>query len=130
LSDTDGMAFPDQVSDAVVAVCEEAKMNSGDVILHFHDTYGRALANVSAGLDAGVRAFDASAGGLGGCPFCPGASGNVATEDLVDFVEGLGFVTGIDMEKLLDAATFARRFCSRPYEGHLLKARRPTHFIK
>lgn len=130
LSDTDGMAFPDQVSDAVAAVREDAKINSGDLVLHFHDTYGRALANVSAGLDAGVRSYDASVGGLGGCPFCPGASGNVATEDLVAFVEGLGFVTGIDMEKLLDAAEFARRFCSRPYEGHLLKALRPAHFTK
>lgn len=130
LSDTDGMAFPDQVSDAVAAVREDAKINSGDLVLHFHDTYGRALANVSAGLDAGVRSYDASVGGLGGCPFCPGASGNVATEDLVAFVGGLGFVTGIDMEKLLDAAEFARRFCSRPYEGHLLKALRPAHFTK
>jgi hydroxymethylglutaryl-CoA lyase len=125
LSDTDGMAFPDQVSDAVAAVTEDSKIGSGDLVLHFHDTYGRALANVLAGLDAGVRAFDASVGGLGGCPFCPGASGNVATEDLVAFVEGLGFTTGIGMEKLLDAAQFARAFTSRPYKGHLLKALRP-----
>jgi hydroxymethylglutaryl-CoA lyase len=126
LSDTDGMAFPDQVSDAVAAVTEDSKIGSSDLVLHFHDTYGRALANVLAGLDAGVRAFDASVGGLGGCPFCPGASGNVATEDLVAFVEGLGFTTGIDMERLLDAAQFARGFTSRPYEGHLLKALRPN----
>jgi len=125
LSDTDGMAFPDQVSDAVAAVREEARIDSSDLILHFHDTYGRALANVLAGLESGVRAFDASVGGLGGCPFCPGASGNVATEDLVAFLDGLGFATGIDLEKLLDAAEFARGFCSRPYEGHLLKALRP-----
>jgi hydroxymethylglutaryl-CoA lyase len=126
LSDTDGMAFPDQVGDAVAAVQEEAKVSPRDLVLHFHDTYGRALANVLAGLDAGVRAFDASVGGLGGCPFCPGASGNLATEDLVAFLEGLGFSTGIDMEKLLDAAEFARRFSSRPYEGHLLRALRPA----
>jgi hydroxymethylglutaryl-CoA lyase len=125
LSDTDGMAFPGQVSDTVAAVTEDPKIDSSDLVLHFHDTYGRALANVLAGLDAGVRSFDASVGGLGGCPFCPGASGNVTTEDLVAFVEGLGFSTGIDMEKLLDAAQFARGFTSRPYEGHLLKALRP-----
>ncbi len=125
LSDTDGMAFPDQVSEAVAAVREEAQIGTEDLILHFHDTYGRALANVLAGIDAGVRAFDASVGGLGGCPFCPGASGNVATEDLVAFLEGLGFATGLDMQKLLDAAEFARGFSSRAYEGHLLKALRP-----
>jgi len=126
LSDTDGMAFPDQVTEAVAAVRDQAKIDSHDIVLHFHDTYGRALANVLAGLDAGVRAFDASVGGLGGCPFCPGASGNVATEDLVAFLEGLGFATGVSMDRLLDAAEFARRFCSRPYEGHLLKALRPS----
>ena len=127
LSDTDGMAFPDQVSETVTAVRNEAKVDSSDLVLHFHDTYGRALANVLSGLHSGVRAFDASVGGLGGCPFCPGASGNVATEDLVALLEGLGFTTGINMEKLLDAAEFARRFCSRPYEGHLLKALRHAH---
>jgi hydroxymethylglutaryl-CoA lyase len=126
LSDTDGMAFPDQVTEAIIAVRDEAKVNSSDLILHFHDTYGRALANVLEGLDRGVRAFDASVGGLGGCPFCPGASGNVATEDIVAFLEGLGFTTGIDIERLLDAAAFARRFSSRPYDGHLLKALRDS----
>jgi hydroxymethylglutaryl-CoA lyase len=126
LSDTDGMAFPDQVSETVIAVRNEAKVDSSDLVLHFHDTYGRALANVLSGLNSGVRAFDASVGGLGGCPFCPGASGNVATEDLVALLEGLGFTTGINMEKVLDAAEFALRFCSRPYEGHLLKALRHT----
>jgi hydroxymethylglutaryl-CoA lyase len=126
LSDTDGMAFPDQVSETVIAVREEAKIDSSDLVLHFHDTYGRALANVLSGLNSGVRAFDASVGGLGGCPFCPGASGNVATEDLVALLDGLGFTTGINMEKLLETAEFARQFCSRPYEGHLLKTLRRT----
>jgi hydroxymethylglutaryl-CoA lyase len=122
--DTDGMAFPDQVKETVGRLLSELKMNGQDLVLHFHDTYGRGLANTLAGLEAGVREFDASTAGLGGCPYCPGASGNLATEDLVDFLEGMGYETGIDMEKLLDAAEFACRFSSRPYQGHLLRARR------
>lgn len=125
LSDTDGMAFPDQVKDGVKAVCEEVKLSPGEMILHFHDTYGRALSNAYAGLEVGVRTFDASVGGLGGCPYCPGASGNVATEDLVSLVDGLGYTTGISMDKLLDAAEVAIHYSSRPYEGHLLRALRP-----
>jgi hydroxymethylglutaryl-CoA lyase len=122
--DTDGMAFPDQVKETIGLLRAELRMKPEDLILHFHDTYGRGLANTLAGLEAGVREFDASTAGLGGCPYCPGASGNLATEDLVDFLHGMGFETGIDLEKLLDAAEFACRFSSRPYQGHLLRARR------
>jgi hydroxymethylglutaryl-CoA lyase len=122
------MAFPDQVRDVLAGVREEANMTSNDLILHLHDTYGRALANALAGLEAGVRTFDASVGGIGGCPFCPGASGNLATEDLVAFLEGLNFATGIDMERLLDAAELAVDYSSRPYDGHLLRAHRPWGF--
>jgi hydroxymethylglutaryl-CoA lyase len=122
--DTDGMAFPDQVRETIALLRSELKMNPADLVLHFHDTYGRGLANTLAGLEAGVREFDSATAGLGGCPYCPGASGNLATEDLVDFLEGMGYHTGIDLEKLLDAAEFACRFSSRPYQGHLLRARR------
>ncbi len=124
ICDTDGMAFPDQVKETVGRLQSELKMNSSDLVLHFHDTYGRGLANTLAGLETGVRVFDSCTAGLGGCPYCPGASGNLATEDLVDFLEGMGYDTGIDLEKLLDAAEFACRFSSRPYHGHLLRARR------
>jgi hydroxymethylglutaryl-CoA lyase len=124
ICDTDGMAFPDQVKETVDLLVSELKMNPADLVLHFHDTYGRGLANTLAGLEAGVREFDSATAGLGGCPYCPGASGNLATEDLVDFLEGMGYETGIDLEKLLDAAEFACRFSSRPYQGHLLRARR------
>jgi hydroxymethylglutaryl-CoA lyase len=122
--DTDGMAFPDQVKETVGRLVSELKMSAGDLVLHFHDTYGRGLSNTLAGLECGVREFDASTAGLGGCPYCPGASGNLASEDLVDFLEGMGYDTGIDLEKLLDAAEFACRFSSRPYQGHLLRTRR------
>jgi hydroxymethylglutaryl-CoA lyase len=124
ICDTDGMAFPDQVKEAIGALLSELKMRPGDIVLHFHDTYGRGLANTLAGLELGIREFDSCTAGLGGCPYCPGASGNLATEDLVDFLEGMGYDTGIDLEKLLDAAEYACRFSSRPYQGHLLRARR------
>jgi hydroxymethylglutaryl-CoA lyase len=124
LCDTDGMAFPNQVKETVGALLTELKMRSEDLVLHFHDTYGRGLANTLAGLELGIREFDSCTAGLGGCPYCPGASGNLATEDLVDFLEGMGYDSGIDLEKLLDAAEFACRFSSRPYQGHLLRARR------
>jgi hydroxymethylglutaryl-CoA lyase len=124
IADTDGMAFPDQVTEAVAALQDELNLRPRDIALHFHDTYGRGLCNAFAGLQAGVREFDATTGGLGGCPYCPGASGNLATEDLVAFLHGMGFDTGIDLEKLLDAAEFAIQFSSRPYQGHLLRALR------
>jgi hydroxymethylglutaryl-CoA lyase len=124
ICDTDGMAFPDQVKEIVGRLISELKLKPEEIVLHFHDTYGRGLANTLAGLEVGVREFDASTAGLGGCPYCPGASGNLATEDLVDFLEGMGFNTGINLDKLLDAAEFASRFSSRPYQGHLLRARR------
>lgn len=125
LDDTDGMAFPDQVLAAVKTVQERCGVDPADLILHLHDTYGRGLTNAMVGLEAGVRAFDVSVGGLGGCPFSPGSSGNLATEDLVALLSGLGYSTGIDMEKLLDAAQFAGGLSSRQYQGHLLRVRRP-----
>ena len=124
LCDTDGMAFPDQITEALVLLKDELHLAPSELALHFHDTYGRALANTLAGLQEGVREFDATTTGLGGCPYSPGASGNVATEDLVAFLDGMGYETGIDLEKLLDAAEFASRFSSRPYQGHLLRAKR------
>jgi hydroxymethylglutaryl-CoA lyase len=127
LCDTDGMAFPNQISQAIEILKDEMKLDPiEDLSLHFHDTYGRGLANTLAGLNAGIREFDATVAGLGGCPYCPGASGNLATEDLVAMLHGLGYDTGIDFEKLLDAAEFAQQFSSRPYSGHLLRSRSGT----
>lgn len=123
LCDSDGKAFPDQVRNALTFLSRELHLQPTDLALHFHDTYGRGLANTLVGLEQGIREFDATTAGLGGCPYCPGASGNLATEDLVDFLQGLGYETGVQMDKLLDAAEFALRFSSRPYQGHLLRAR-------
>lgn len=126
LADTDGMAFPSQVTAAIGALREQLGISPGDLALHVHDTYGRGLANVFAALQDGVREFDSTTAGLGGCPYCPGASGNLATEDLVALLNGMGYETGIDIEKLLDAAEFATALSSRPYQAHILRARRPA----
>ena len=124
--DTDGMAYPGQVREAVTLLQKEVMPDLSQLGLHFHDTYGRGLANVLVALELGVRNFDSTTGGLGGCPYCPGASGNLATEDLVAFLHGMGYETGVDMDKLLDAAELAITFSSRPYQGRLLRAMRPT----
>jgi hydroxymethylglutaryl-CoA lyase len=90
--------------------------------LHMHDTRGTALANVLAGLDLGVTTFDASIGGLGGCPYAPGASGNLATEDLVYMLAGMGFETGIDFDRLIAAGALAQRLVGRRLPGKTLQA--------
>ena len=104
VSDTIGIAHPGQVPIVVDAVATHVPV--GKIALHFHDTRGTALANVLAALDAGVTTFDSSAGGLGGCPYAPGATGNLATEDLLYMLDGLGVATGIDMNRLLEASAF------------------------
>jgi hydroxymethylglutaryl-CoA lyase len=104
LCDTLGIANPKQVYEWVGTVLRE--FPSIECGLHFHDTYGRGLANVLAGLEAGVTRFDSSIGGLGGCPFAPGASGNICTEDMVAMLDGTGVNTGIDVGGLLEASDF------------------------
>jgi hydroxymethylglutaryl-CoA lyase len=104
VSDTIGIAHPGQVPQVVNAVAERVPLDR--IALHFHDTRGIALANVMAALRLGVTTFDASAGGLGGCPYAPGATGNLATEDLVYMLDGLGIETGVNLAKLLDASAF------------------------
>jgi hydroxymethylglutaryl-CoA lyase len=121
LGDTIGVGHPGQVRALVAAVAGEAPLEF--VALHFHDTYGRALANVAAGYEAGVRTFDASLGGLGGCPYAPGASGNVATEDLVALFESEGVATGVDIGRLADAAAWIERdVLKRPLPGRAFRA--------
>jgi hydroxymethylglutaryl-CoA lyase len=104
VSDTIGIAHPGQVPAVVGPVIDRA--GADRVALHFHDTRGTALANVMAALPLGVRTFDASAGGLGGCPYAPGAAGNLATDDLVYMLNGLGLDTGVSIEKLSEASAF------------------------
>jgi len=103
--DTIGVAVPDQVR-RLADVAEAAHIPVERTAFHFHDTRGTALANVAAGLTAGIRCFDASAGGAGGCPYAPGASGNLATEDLVYFLDASGWEHGASLEGVLAAARF------------------------
>ena len=105
LGDTIGVAVPSQVTD-VLGRTREAGIPIERIALHMHDTRGTALANVVEGLREGVRVFDSSAGGLGGCPYAPGAAGNLATEDLLYLLHGMGWETGVDLEKV-SAATQA-----------------------
>jgi hydroxymethylglutaryl-CoA lyase len=87
------------------------------IALHMHDTRGTALANILVGLELGIRDFDASVGGLGGCPYAPGAAGNCATEDLVYMLHGMGIGTGIDLERLVEAGKVAESLVGRKLPG-------------
>src|SRR2546429_9132684 len=101
LGDTIGVGTPVRARQLLRAVAGSVPM--ANLAMHFHDTYGQALANLYAGLEEGARAIDSAAGGLGGCPYAPGATGNVATEDVIYMLEGMGIGTGVDMQKLLAA---------------------------
>ena len=117
LSDTTGMATPDQVR-ALVAECLKSYGDVATFAFHGHDTAGFCVANVLAGLDAGLRIFDGSVAGLGGCPFAPGATGNVATEDLVYLFHRMGLDTGIDIARYLEACEIALSFPDGATGGH------------
>lgn len=120
LGDTTGMANPLQVS----IIVEEFKRRFPGVTLalHFHNTRGSGLANVLAGLQGGVAHFDSSLGGLGGCPYAPGATGNITTEDLVNMLHDMGIQTGIDLAKLIECARLAQDFVGRELPSQVLKA--------
>jgi isopropylmalate/homocitrate/citramalate synthase len=103
--DTIGVGVPGQVA-ALSGLAVEAGIPVERIAFHFHDTRGTALANVAAGLDAGVRCFDSAAGGTGGCPYAPGAAGNLATEDLVYFLDASGWESGVSLDGVLEAARY------------------------
>ena len=119
--DTTGMATPRRVHDLLDAL-EHAGIKADRVGLHFHNTRGTALANVVAALERGVTRFDASIGGLGGCPYAPGASGNAVTEDLVHMCADMGIDTGIDLDALLACAQLAQEIVGRELPSALLHA--------
>jgi isopropylmalate/homocitrate/citramalate synthase len=116
ISDTIGIAHPGRVRGVVAVVADSVPLHA--VALHFHDTRGTALANVLTALELGISTFDASAGGLGGCPYAPGATGNLATEDLIYVLNGLGIETGVDLNALVQASAFIE-----PKVGHPLPSR-------
>ena len=125
VADTTGMANPRQVFDLVSHLARHVPIEM--ISLHFHDTRGTALANVLAGLQAGVTTFDGSVGGLGGCPYAAGATGNVATEDLVHMLHEMGIETGVNLEKLIECAKLAQALVGRPLDSHVAKAGPVNH---
>ncbi|MBI1858066.1 MAG: hydroxymethylglutaryl-CoA lyase [Candidatus Melainabacteria bacterium] len=112
IGDTIGAAVPKDVYSTVGNLLNSIPKEK--IALHFHDTYGTALTNVLTGLELGISTYDSSSGGLGGCPYAPGASGNLATEDLVYFLEKMGIKTGVDLEKLAEASLFMQGVLGHP----------------
>ena len=112
LGDTIGVGTPKKARELIRTVAGHVPM--AHLAMHFHDTYGQALANLYAGMEEGARVIDSAAGGLGGCPYAPGATGNVATEDVVYMLEGLGVAISVDMTKLVEATNEISKLIGRP----------------
>lgn len=128
VADTVGYADPLQVRTVFRAVMNE--VGEVPVAAHFHDTRGTGLANVSAALDCGVTRFDASLAGLGGCPFAPGATGNIVMEDLCFMLDSMGYDTGVDLQKLVEVRKIIQRSLPDiPMQGALAKAGMPTNYV-
>lgn len=120
LGDTIGTGTPAKAQRMLAACAEHVPIEK--LGLHFHDTYGQALANLHACLELGAAAIDSSVAGLGGCPYAPGATGNVATEDVAYMLDGMGIETGVSLEKLVDAAWFISDFLGRPPVSRVARA--------
>lgn len=120
LGDTIGCGTPRQTQEVLRAFLSEFKPEQ--IAMHMHDTRGTALANIIVGLEMGITTFDAAVGGLGGCPYAPGAAGNVATEDLVYALNGMGIQTGIDLDRLWEAGQVAKALVGHELSGKVHKA--------
>jgi hydroxymethylglutaryl-CoA lyase len=120
LGDTIGVGTPRKARELLRAVAGSVPV--AHLAMHFHDTYGQALANLYAGMEEGCRVIDSAAGGLGGCPYAPGATGNVATEDVVYMLEGMGIKTGVDMRKLVAATNAISKLIGRPSVSRVASA--------
>ncbi|MCQ4044593.1 hydroxymethylglutaryl-CoA lyase [Streptomyces rubrisoli] len=121
LGDTIGVATPGHVT-ALLSALREAGLTADRLAVHFHDTYGQALANTLAALQSGVATVDASAGGLGGCPYAKSATGNLATEDLVWMLNGLGIDTGVDLDRLTATSVWMAAHLGRPSPSRTVRA--------
>ncbi len=124
LGDTIGVGTPNRTTELIHTVAERVPIDR--LAGHFHDTYGQALANILAALIAGMRVFDASVSGLGGCPYAPGAAGNVATEDLVYMLNGMEVETGVDLDLLIAAGSFICEKLGRQTQSRVARARQKT----
>jgi hydroxymethylglutaryl-CoA lyase len=120
LGDTIGVGTPTQTKHMLDAVGKQVPM--ANIGIHFHDTYGQALANIYAALDYGIASIDSAIAGLGGCPYANGASGNVATEDLLYMLNGMAIDTGVNMDLLLKASAFVSEITQRPVESKVANA--------
>ena len=121
IGDTIGVATPGHVHDLLAAL-HSAGIEPEQLAVHFHDTYGQALSNTLAALEAGVATIDSSAGGLGGCPYAKSATGNLATEDLVWMLQGLGIRTGVDLDGLIETSTWMAARLGRPSPSRVVRA--------
>jgi hydroxymethylglutaryl-CoA lyase len=121
LGDTIGVGTPGHVT-ALLAAFADAGVGADRLAVHFHDTYGQALANTFSALQSGITTVDASAGGLGGCPYAKSATGNLATEDLVWMLTGLGIQTGVDLQKLVDTSLWLAAKLGRPSSSNVVRA--------
>ncbi len=122
LGDTIGVGTPKATQQMIAVVADRVPV--ANLAGHFHDTYGQALANIYAALEMGVSVFDSSVGGLGGCPYAPGAAGNVATEDLVYMLDGMGIESEVDLDRLIAAGTFICAALGRETQSRVAKAKR------
>ncbi|RKD76198.1 hydroxymethylglutaryl-CoA lyase [Sinobaca qinghaiensis] len=129
LADTTGMANPISVKERVASV-QKAVGEDIQLGLHFHNTRGLGLANVFAGYEAGIIRFDASVGGLGGCPFAPNAVGNVSSEDMIHMFEEMGVPTGVDLDKMIDLARQIEYWMGKPLDGMVMKAGKTSELAK
>ncbi|NQF13960.1 hydroxymethylglutaryl-CoA lyase [Brevibacillus sp. HB1.3] len=120
LGDTIGVATPKQVHEVFGELVKD--VTNERLAAHFHDTRGTGLANVAAALEEGIRIFDSSIGGLGGCPYAPGAAGNISTEDLVYMLHGMDYETGVDLEKLIEAGTYIGQQLGKELPSKVLRA--------
>jgi hydroxymethylglutaryl-CoA lyase len=127
LGDTVGVGTPNATKDMLSAVLNDVPV--GQVALHCHDTYGQALANIYAGLQMGVAVIDSSVAGLGGCPYAKGASGNVATEDVLYMLNGMGIETGVDLDKIIETSWFISEKLGRQPASRVARARRPDKVV-
>jgi hydroxymethylglutaryl-CoA lyase len=125
LGDTIGVANPKQVQEKLAVLLK--RFPSTSLAMHFHNTRGTALANVIASLEMGISTFDSAIGGLGGCPYAPGASGNLATDDLLYMLDGMGIITGVNKQKIHQTALFIQEKIGRPLLSHNLQANRENN---
>ncbi|ERI06878.1 hydroxymethylglutaryl-CoA lyase [Aneurinibacillus aneurinilyticus] len=124
IGDTIGVGTPGQVKERFTSLIE--LFGKERLAGHFHDTRGTGLANVYAALEAGIRTFDSSVGGLGGCPYAPGASGNIATEDVLYMLHGMGMETGVKLEEVVEAGAFLEKILNRTLPSRVLQAMKTT----